>query len=232
MVKSLKGKDLYSSDIERSVCVEIPHICPRCNHGADFLVKDVYVYKKIDHYADGVAYITYLCPVCEKVFIGEYKGEVDLSDTPLQEIEVLPHTFDSSERVFTEDIKELSQDFVNVYNQSLKAEKMGLSEICGMGYRKALEFLVKEYAILMNEDYKEKISEMYLGNCIEEYFKENEKLYVLAKASTWLGNDETHYKRKHESYGIDEMKSFIDIMVSYIDSELKYIKAKRLVDRE
>ena len=52
MVKSLKGKDLYSSDIERSVCVEIPHICPRCNHGADFLVKDVYVYKKIDHYAD------------------------------------------------------------------------------------------------------------------------------------------------------------------------------------
>lgn len=38
-------------------------------------------------------------------------------------------------------------DFASLYRQALAAEGYGLTDISGMGFRKALEFLVKEYAI-------------------------------------------------------------------------------------
>jgi len=38
-----------------------------------------------------------------------------------------------------------------------------LKEICGVGYRKALEFLIKDYVILNHDDEKEKIEKNSLG---------------------------------------------------------------------
>lgn len=232
MIKKLKGKDLYNEDIEYDFNIEMPHICPRCNQGSIFLYKSACVNKSIERHWEGIAYVWFLCPICEKTFIGEYMGEIDMVSPPMQEISIFPQTYDSNEKQFTQDIRELSPRFVEIYLQANKAEKMGLTQICGMGYRKALEVLVKEYAIYKNPDDEAVIIEYRLGKCIEAYFRENEKLYVLAKASSWLGNDETHYRKRHEHYGIDDMKSFIDILLSYIDSELKYDKAKSLIDNK
>ena len=38
--------------------------------------------------------------------------------------------------------------FIDVYNQSLEAEIKGLDEIAGMGFRKSLEILVKDFVSL------------------------------------------------------------------------------------
>lgn len=51
---------------------------------------------------------------------------------------------------FSQEIKDLSPNFVKIYHQAEQAENTGLSDICGLGYRKALEFLVKDYAIAFN----------------------------------------------------------------------------------
>lgn len=130
---------------------------------------------------------------------------------------------------FSERIKVLSPNFVTIYHQSEKAEQMGLSEICGLGYRKSLEFLVKDYAIAFNPDNEDDIKNQMLSPCIKNFI-DNKKIKALATASAWIGNDETHYVRKHEDFRIDHLKAFIAAIVSYIDSELSFLQAESLLN--
>lgn len=71
-----------------------------------------------------------------------------------------------------------------------------MSQICGVGYRKALEFLIKDYLISgeSGEERKEAIKNKFLGNCIQ-YDVVNEQIKIVAQRAVWLGNDETHYTR-------------------------------------
>jgi hypothetical protein len=45
------------------------------------------------------------------------------------------------EKTFPESIKQISSTFCSVYNQALQAEENKLDQVCGPGYRKALEYL-------------------------------------------------------------------------------------------
>lgn len=108
-----------------------------------------------------------------------------------------------------ENIEFVSEKFVEIYKQSLESELNGLDQIAGVGYRKSTEFLIKDYAIRNNPDDKDKIEKMFLGTVIDHYLNDFEKLQNLAKASTWIGNDETHYIRRHEDKDIKDMKNFI-----------------------
>lgn len=103
-----------------------------------------------------------------------------------------------------------------------------MDSICGMGYRKALEFLVKDYAIFLRPEDSEKIFSLPLAKCIEQHIS-SPKLNTLAKASVWLGNDETHYIKKHSDYGLPELKAFITAFVTYVDSELALLDADKLL---
>ena len=73
-------------------------------------------------------------------------------------------------------------DFVEIYHQSEAAENAGLSRICGFGYRKALEFLIKDYAIYKNPGQEDVIKGEALAVCIKKYIK-SEYLRDLATAS-------------------------------------------------
>ena len=66
---------------------------------------------------------------------------------------------------------------------------------------------------------------------ISEIITSPPKIKTLATASAWLGNDETHYCRKHKDYNIDHLKAFINAIVSYIDSELNVEIAEHLIDQ-
>lgn len=100
--------------------------------------------------------------------------------------------------------------------------------LCGIGYRKAIEFLVKDYAIHKFPDSEESILSATLGSCITNYIKD-ERLATLVRAATWLGNDETHYLRKHPDYTLKELKAFADAFITFIDSDLAYESAKQLI---
>ena len=121
--------------------------------------------------------------------------------------------------VFSEIINNISQSFVKIYNEAYAAEQMLLLEVCGVGYRKALEFLIKDYAIEgKEEDVVEKIKSTKLAKCIETYVPDINVKNV-AKRAVWLGNDETHYTRKWEEKDVQDLKGLIKLTVRWIEQE-------------
>lgn len=218
-------KDVTVRDVDtkNEYKLSFPEIdeCPLCHFslrpevkGAHFIqAQDSTFYK---------AYLICFCTKCRDIFMIKYIGNhcSSLIGAPVLRklIPVTPHA-----EPFSPGISNLSPTFVNTYNQAQLAESQGLTEICGMGYRRALEFLVKDYLIHLTPDQEESIKAELLGASIKRIH--NNHIKVLAERSTWIGNDETHYVRKHESFDYTDMKRFIIAMVRYIDSELTFEEA-------
>lgn len=121
-------------------------------------------------------------------------------------------------KAFSESIMKNSPLFSVIYNQAFYAEQEGLLEICGVGYRKALEFLIKDYA-KSNHPGKDQIIEgKLLAQCIGE-FVSDDRIKGVAKRAVWLGNDETHYVRKWEGKNLEDLKKLIDLTVHWIEME-------------
>lgn len=123
---------------------------------------------------------------------------------------------------FSTIISEISTNFVEIYNQAYAPQQMGLSDICGVGYRKALEFLIKDYAMSLcdNEDMKNAIKSKNLAKCIGDDI-DNIKIKEVSKRATWLGNDETHYIRKWEEKDVKNLITTIELTTHWIESEVE-----------
>lgn len=115
-------------------------------------------------------------------------------------------------------VKTLSSDFVRVYGQAIAAEAYGLSDIAGPGFRKSLEFLVKDYAIHLNNESSEEIKAAPLARVIEEYLT-GDRVPVVSLRAAWLGNDETHYQRKWIDKDLQDLKKLIGATVHFIALE-------------
>jgi hypothetical protein len=106
-----------------------------------------------------------------------------------------------------------------MYNQALEAEARGLDNICGVGFRRSLEFLIKDYVKKgSRKEDADAIERSPLGACIGQYVSDPVK--SVAKRAAWLGNDETHYVRKWEDKDLKDLKTLIDLTVTWITSEL------------
>lgn len=187
-----------------------PDECPHCHRGVDptFL-------NGFRHFDNHLLHLSFFCPRldCNKYFIGEY--EEDNSDHfYLTKTYLGRH----KQKEFSETILGISPDFVEIYYQASTAEQNGLNQICGVGYRKALEFLIKDYIIYKNNNLKDTVEKILLGKCINDYIK-NDKIKDIAKRATWLGNDETHYVRKWIGKNITDLKLLIDLTVHWIETE-------------
>ena len=99
---------------------------------------------------------------------------------------------------------------------------MNLDQICGVGYRKALEFLIKDYLIskASDEHIINSIKSTLLSNCIKKYVQ-NENIKNVAERATWLGNDETHYVRIWADKDVTNLKHLIDLTVRWIENEVE-----------
>ena len=111
---------------------------------------------------------------------------------------------------FSEDVRKTSPIFCEIYVQAQMAEQEGYSQICGLGYGKALEFLIKDYAISLNSTDAEAIKKVSLSECIKNHIPDDE-LRNSADLARWLRNDETHYLRKFESTDASDLRGLIDI---------------------
>lgn len=125
-------------------------------------------------------------------------------------------------KVFSEIITSISNQFTSIYNQAYHAEQMGLDQICGVGYRKAIEFLIKDYLISKETDVQkvEKIKKKFLGNCIQEDVQDK-NIKEVAKRAVWLGNDETHYVRTWADKDVNNLKQLIDLTIRWIENEIE-----------
>lgn len=108
---------------------------------------------------------------------------------------------------------------MEIYDQALVAESQSLSQMVGIGIRKSLEFLIKDYAILQNPDKAEEIKKETLAKCISLYIAD-QNVKECAKRAAWLGNDETHYMRKWEMKDIGDLKRLVRLTVNWIDNVL------------
>lgn len=207
-----------------------PNFCPSCGVGIDPKVLGSYYAFGSDKHGNynGKLFILFFCPKCETCFIGYFRLDSVLRGYENRAFFEKLAPFGFRKEQFSDNIKLLSPDFESIYNQSLAAEQMGLNEICGMGYRKSLEFLVKDFAIYIDPTNKDNIESKMLGKCIQDHI-EHSRIKTLAVASSWIGNDETHYIRKNDDYGVDHLKAFISAIVTYIDSELSFIDAEKMI---
>jgi hypothetical protein len=117
-------------------------------------------------------------------------------------------------------ISSLNSKFIETYKQSLKAESIGLDEIAGMGFRKAIEYLVKDYLINRNPELKGSLEDKLLMAVIKENFNSTQEsdLKDLLVRATWLGNDMTHYLKYHIDFNINDLKDLIQLVMDEIHS--------------
>ena len=195
---------------------KLPDECPQCHKKVSPNKWQGYSDTKKQH-SDKSLEVIFRCPNidCQEVFIGYYSKYRE-NNFYLRNTE--PKTY--SEWVFSDIIKGLSFDFPKIYNQSLAAENAGLDQVCGAGYRKALEFLIKDYLLKQTQDEKEKekIKNEQLGACIKNRIKDT-NIKEVAKRAAWLGNDETHYLRKWDQRDLQDLKKLIDLAVHWMEAE-------------
>ena len=215
---------------------KFPEFCPVCMKLCNPILLGAYISGRPSYLQ-----VLFQCPGkgCGRLFVGIYEPEeaVDLENRVqktlpsfgtnsvtfscqyyLSEVNKISY---GKRRQFSSYIMKLSLDFCDIYNESCIAEQNGLSHICGVGYRKALEHLVKDFVLSgidkSDEETQKRIQKEHrLQRLIEEYI-EDEKVKRIARHAWWLGNDETHYARRWPDKGLPELKKLIDMVVNWVE---------------
>jgi len=212
---TIKGCEDGVFDVGVKFESEAPIECPSCHKG----IKIVF----ISHSTYGEASQVFIgCPLCKDTFIGEYTSEGDVYYfRKFHDYKKL-----RPKKEFSQEVREISKNFILIYSESEIAEEYNLNQICGVGYRKAFEFLIKDYLIFKlslkegdQEKEKEDIRNKSLGDCISENI-EDSRIKDMAKRASWLGNDETHYIRKWEEKDLNDLKKLIEIVIHFIEIDI------------
>lgn len=120
---------------------------------------------------------------------------------------------------FPEAIQKISPTFISIYKEAVESRERRLFQIAGPGFRKAFEFLIKDYAKhLAPGDKHKNIEESFSGKVVDEYIR-NPRIQAVAKRALWLGNDETHYLRKWEKHDIEDLITLIKLTVNWVEIE-------------
>ena len=232
----LRVKYFDNENNQNSIEIDkFPEECPECKKAAHFNL--VTAYGIHSPYGDSLKIQAVLrCPreKCQKMFFAFYTDPYRL-----------PRRMGGGEKLylqrwgfigimdpieFSEPIPKISKKFTRIYNQASIAEENGLDEICGVGYGKALEFLIKDYLIHIDKSQKEQIKKEHrLGILIEKIPDKN--IQIVAKRAAWLRNDETHYERVWKTQDVQNLKDLIDLTVHHIKaSEMTKRYTKKMPD--
>lgn len=186
-----------------------PDVCPHCHHGM------------VPQYLSGFmgkneVFLTFYCSIntCNEFFIGKYDRNLSGGNWSFY-YTLLGYPILTK---FPDLIKDVSPSFLEIYKQAEVAQTNKLDQICGMGFRKSLEFLIKDYIISKGIADEKAIKKTSLGDCIKFHI-ENKRIKDNASRAAWLGNDETHYVRKWEAMDVENLKAIIKLTVSWIEME-------------
>jgi hypothetical protein len=200
-----------------------PDTCPICHHAIQALPFHASLTGLFNSFSTYLE-IVFKCPrhACSRLFIGRYKArsvpaEKSAAKSSFELQTAIPFTLEPPN--IPEEIKKLSPNFVETFGQSAAAEQYGLNQIAGVGYRKALEFLIKDYCIARHPDKSEEIKGAWLATCIKTYV-DDANTKRCAERAVWLGNDETHYVRRWEDKDIGDLKTLIRLTMAWIQNNL------------
>lgn len=213
--------------------VNVNDFCPNCKKPTNpHLVHSSY-FELSD--SENSVVLTIRCLGCKHFWIEEFlatkysTGNYSYDyDYKVEHIKVSPKL--PTDIPISDDVTLISPIGKQIYAQALKAEYEQLDHIAGIGYRKALEFFVKDFSIATNPDDEEKIIKMSLKQVIEKYIKD-EDLKTFALASTYIGNDEGHYYRNNPDKDFTDLKNYLHGVIHYMEMKLNFLDAQELVNR-
>lgn len=203
-----------------------PDTCPFCKKKCHPTVK----YALVDdaRHSPRVLQVVVQCPStqCRRLFIATYRVEQAANVYGIHYGHLMNATtlvYDVK-RTFSRHVQDVSPSFCDIYREAEIAEQNELLLVCGAGYRKALEFLIKDFIIKHlladHPEEHERIKEAFLGTCITKYI-DNPQIRAAAERAAWLGNDETHYVRRWEDRDLNDLKRLINMTVSWIELVLE-----------
>ena len=139
--------------------VEYPDKCPICHyHG------EISVVKTFQEPNNKGVQVVFQCAFsgCKSFFIGYYgpKGQKELKTLKPQKPETT---------LFPDTIRELSPIFISIYEEAAEALHLGLTQIAGPGFRKAFEFLIKDYAKSLKPEEASRIEGLFSGSVVSEF---------------------------------------------------------------
>lgn len=195
----------------------LPDYCPLCKKS--ITPSFVLLHKKNDDRYE----LLCKCPnnECDSLFFSVYEPESVF--TPFDQLYELNYYYPHSRsyKNFPDEITHLSPDFIEIYSQAHHAEQEKLDLICGVAYRKSLEYVLKDYIISLYPEEEEKIKKIHsIQHCINQYINDSD-IKDMAERATWLGNDETHYIRKWRDKDINDLKNLIDLTIYFISMKIK-----------
>lgn len=188
--------------------VEVPDPCPICHRHSQL---EIVKAGQTNH--DTSVQVIYRCAYsgCRSFFIGYYGM---ISEKSLLSVKPIKPVVSQ----FHEVITKLSPTFIEVFTEAEEASQMGLAQIAGPGYRKAFEFLIKDYANSLAPDKTGDIEKKFSGTVVSEFITDT-RIQAVAKRALWLGNDETHYLRKWTDHGINDLVTLINLTAKWIEIE-------------
>jgi hypothetical protein len=194
-----------------------PDACPCCHYSIEAKFQELAHVVQDDH---PTLELVFQCPQrkCQRYFISTYHGQGGMRGASAYYSLVGSLPFEPTEADFTETLTIISPTFCKIFNEAQNAEHQGWTLIAGPGYRKALEFLVKDYLCRLRPADAEKIKSMQLAACIAQFVSDG-KVKAMAARAAWLGNDETHYVRKWEDKDLEDLKKLLQLTVHWIEME-------------
>ena len=204
--------DYYFSAISKTLTIQIPQSCPLCGIGNNPTTNEV---GRLEIQEGYVFTLHHRCPACKKYHMTnqEYLKQDDKTTMIL----VYPNKV-------VIDIDDLfiehAPRFVEFYSEAIEAEKMGLENIAGTGYRSAIECLIKDYALAFELDTKEYLSDPKLtfNNAIDRYVKDDDLLKGALHFIRIVGNGYTHWN-KSTSISLPQLKNYVDIIIQIFKSK-------------
>jgi hypothetical protein len=197
--------------------------CPHCS----IKVKPEILFSCAEFYSEcdaGQAYVLAYCPDCGERFFILYDLALDYADSyqdnidPEQKLFIGRHsTFPISEQYAPAYIDRISKDFIRIYGEALHAEKAGLKDVCGAGYRRAVEFLIRDYLIGKEPDQAAVIKKLTFADCAKKF---EDHIKNVVEGISRLAADFVHYTRRYEDYSLEDLKEFISILVLMIQNEI------------
>lgn len=213
------ARPITYSELESNFFIQNNPVCPYCN----IPVFPNIICAATDDDEQEVAAILN-CPKCKSMYFEYYSCE----DYTYYSKGVFPHAAPILD--FPKDVQDKYPEFIKIYKQAAIAESMNLDQICGVGYRKAVESLVKQYAKNIYSDKASAINTETLSQTISRFT--SPEIKQLATAATWLGNDHAHIISKHPQYDLNQLKSFIRFLCQHIQYENELEKARKLINNK
>lgn len=199
--------ELGTSDNAFSLDTPKPLYCPICTTPQNGTCRGGHVFlSKAQIY-----YVTFLyeCTSCKEKYLAIF--DVDLKNKNATFAAFYPNKPNSYK---DDKLSAISERFIDMYNQALACEDIGNIELAAIGFRSAVEILIKDYAIKELGEDEKTVSKMRLIDAIGNYLSAD--IASSADVVRILGNDYTHYQRKYPQHDFEVLKQYMNIFIQQV----------------